>query len=158
MWLGVHGGCNTPNFRIGSGLKFSNRSSDFRTERGWRIWITSWNIGRIVIKCRIVALESVWFRKAGYAISVWVLYARKVYDFGYRNFKRTSIVSIPLPLDSFFRDEQLSCWALFEICPRRASKWQISEMTPEIGPFCNFRKLLYIRHKFALFTNWAKQK
>ena len=43
--------------------------------------------------------------KAGYANSVWVYYARKVYDFGYRNFKRTPIVSIPLPLNSFFRDE-----------------------------------------------------
>ena len=91
--------------------------------------------------------------KIGYAISVWVFYARKVSCFGPRNSKRTPIVLIPLPLDSFFRDEQLSCWTLFEICPRRAPKWQISEMTPEIGPFCNFRKLLYIRHKFALFTN-----
>ena len=47
--------------------------------------------------------------KTGYAISVWVFYARKVSCFGHRNFNRTPIVSIPLPLDSFFRDEQLSC-------------------------------------------------
>ena len=60
--------------------------------------------------------------KAGYANSVWVYYVRKVYVFSYRNFKRTPIVSILLPLDSFFRDEQLSCWTLFEICIRRASK------------------------------------
>ena len=31
-------------------------------------------------------------------------------------------------------------------------------MTPEFGPFCNFRKLLYIRLNFALFTKLAKQK
>ena len=93
--------------------------------------------------------------KTGYAISVWGFYARKVSCFGPKNSKRTPIVKIPLPLDSFFRDEQLSCWTLFEICIRRASKCQISEMTPKFGPFCNFRKLLYIRHKFALFTEWV---
>ena len=31
-------------------------------------------------------------------------------------------------------------------------------MTPEFGPFCNFRKLLYIRHKFALITKLAEPK
>ena len=79
--------------------------------------------------------------KAGYANSVWVYYTRKVYDFGYRNFKRTPILSIPLPLDSFFRDEQLSCWTFFEICIRRASKWQITEMTPKLGLFVISGKL-----------------
>ena len=90
--------------------------------------------------------------KTGYAISIWVYYARKVSCFGPINFKRTPIVSIPLPLDSFFRNEQLSCWTLFEICIRRASNLQITEMTPEFGPFCNFRKFLYIRHNFSLIT------
>ena len=28
-------------------------------------------------------------------------------------------------------------------------------MTPEIGPFCNFRKLIYISHKFSLITKGA---
>ena len=48
------------------------------------------------------------FSKAGYANSIWVYYVRKVYNFGHGNFKRTPIVSIPLLLDSFFQDEQLS--------------------------------------------------
>ena len=68
--------------------------------------------------------------KTGYANSVWVYCARKVYNFSHENFKRTPIVSIPLPLDSFFRDEQLSCWTLFEICITRASKCRFSEITP----------------------------
>ena len=36
-------------------------------------------------------------------------YMKKVSFFGPKNSKRTPIASIPLPLDSFFRDKQLSC-------------------------------------------------
>ena len=52
------------------------------------------------VKNRCVRKRAV--SKTGYAISVWVFYARKVSCFGHRNFKRTPFVSIPLPLDSFF--------------------------------------------------------
>ena len=70
--------CNTPNFRIGSGLKFLNRSSDF-----WN-WAGLENMDNkmkyrseffFLMKNRCVRKRAV--SKTGYAISVWVYYARK---------------------------------------------------------------------------------
>ena len=94
--------CNTPNFRIGSGLKFSNQSSNFWNQAGLENMDNKLKYRPEFFFMKNCCVGKRAVSKTGYAISIWVFYARKVSCFGPRNSKLSPIVSIPLPLDSFF--------------------------------------------------------
>ena len=132
--------CNTPNFRIGSGLKFSNWSSDFGTERGWRIWITRWNIGWNIFIWRIVVLESVRFRKP---------VTRFQFGCPMREKFMISVIEISneLRLSRFhFRWTRFSETNNFRVgnfskFAQEGLQNVIFPIWPKFGPFRNFRKL-----------------
>ena len=86
---------------------------------------------------------------------------RKVYSFGHEFSKRTPIELVLEPSDSFFRDEQLSCWTHFENRIRWASKVNISENTLICGDMLvifGIRYFYYYYYLLLFSLYWTKTK